>query len=123
MKRSTLIWILISFISVVGAALLHVALRLDVIRLGYAIGTETEARHRLAEEGRRLRLEKSLLRNPERIERLARDKLGMHRPDPTRIRVVRWDGVDWLPLRAQREPSSGELDWLPLRAQREPSSG
>jgi cell division protein FtsL len=81
--------LILMFVSVVGAALAHVTLRLGAIRLGYAISVETRERQRLEEEDRRLRLERSLLRSPARIERLAREKLGMTRPDPAQIRVVR----------------------------------
>ena len=42
---------------------------------------------RLEEENRRLRLERSMLRHPDRIERYAQH-LGMIRPDPRQIRVV-----------------------------------
>jgi cell division protein FtsL len=48
-----------------------------------------QAQRELEEEARRLRLERSLLRSPDRVEKLAREKLGMIRPDPVRIRVVR----------------------------------
>jgi cell division protein FtsL len=43
----------------------------------------------LEEEARKLRLDLSVLRSPERVEKLAREKLGMVRPSPERIRVVR----------------------------------
>lgn len=88
-RRSTLIWILSLFVCGVGAALAHVSLRLGVIRTGYAIAEATRERQLLEEENRKLRLERSLLRSPERIERIAREKLGMTRPDPTQLRVVR----------------------------------
>jgi cell division protein FtsL len=90
-KRRSVAWLVVMFVSVVGAALAHVSLRLGVIRMGYAIGEETRDRRLLQEENRKLRLEKSLLRSPARIEDIAREKLGMARPDPTRVRVVRPD--------------------------------
>ncbi|MFH0902777.1 MAG: cell division protein FtsL, partial [Pseudomonadota bacterium] len=43
----------------------------------------------LEEEQRRLRLQLSLLRTPQSIERIARERLGMARPDQTAIRVLR----------------------------------
>lgn len=81
-----------AFLAAIGVGLAHVSLRLDAVKLGYALGESTRERRRLEEEKRRLLVEKSLLRTPERIERLARDKLGMTRPEPERIRVVRRSG-------------------------------
>ena len=76
------------FLALVGAALAHVSLRLAVIRLGYDIGERTQERRELEEERRRLSVELSMLRSPERIERLAKAKLGMRRPDAGEIRLA-----------------------------------
>ncbi len=87
--RGAVLLLVSMFASVVAAALAHVSLRLAVIRLGYSISERTRERQTLEDENRKLRIELSLLRNPERIERLARDKLGMARPEPGQIRVVK----------------------------------
>ena len=89
MRKTAVLFILGAFAIVVTAAALHVSLRYRVIRIGYAIGERLAEKRELEEEARKLRLELSLLRSPERVERLAREKLGMVRPDPERIRVVR----------------------------------
>lgn len=65
----------------------QVAHRREVVRLGYELSTATAELRRLDEEARRLRLEKSVLTNPARIEHLAVG-LGMVRPAPEQIRVV-----------------------------------
>jgi cell division protein FtsL len=78
-----------AFAVIMTAAVAQVALRYRVTRTGYAIGERMQEQRELEEEARRLRLERSLLRSPDRVERLAREKLGMVRPDPERIRVVR----------------------------------
>lgn len=88
-KRGSVVLVLLMFVSVVTAATAHVTLRLGVVRLGYAIGERTKERVRLEERQRKLRLEYSRLRDPARIEQLAREQLGMQRPDPSRIRVIR----------------------------------
>jgi cell division protein FtsL len=65
----------------------HVAGRQEVVRLGYELTEATaELRDRM-EENRRLRLEKSVLTSPERIERLARS-MGMVSPGPDQVRIV-----------------------------------
>jgi cell division protein FtsL len=83
------LWLAIMFTCVLCAALAHVSLRLGVIRMAYAISERTREKHELEEKQRQLQVELSLLRSPERIEKLAQDRLHMERPDPSRIRVVR----------------------------------
>ena len=66
----------------------HVARRQQVIQLGYQLARATQELADNQEENRRLRLEKSILTNPERIRRLA-ESLGMTQPGPEQIRVIR----------------------------------
>ncbi len=87
MKRTTALFMIGAFAVVVTAAVLQVSLRYRIVRTGYAIAAELSEQRALAEEGRKLRLELSLLRSPDRVEKLAREELGMVKPD--RIRVVR----------------------------------
>lgn len=89
MKKTVTLFILGGFVAVVTAATAHVSLRYRVIRAGYDLGERSQELRALEQQNRKLRLELSLLKNPERIERLARDKLGLVRPDPEHIRVVR----------------------------------
>jgi len=76
-------------LAVLGTALAlrHVGHRRQVVGLGYQLSTAATELRRLDEEARRLRLEKSVLTSPARIERLALG-LGMIRPTPEQIRVV-----------------------------------
>ena len=89
MKKMPVLFIVGAFAIVVCGAVAHVSLRYRAIRAGYDIGEKLQEKRELEEEGRKLRLELSLLRSPDRIERLAREKLGMVRPSPEKIRVVR----------------------------------
>jgi cell division protein FtsL len=68
-------------------ALLRVANRHEVVRLGYELTQETDRLHRLRETNRRLELERSTLVSPERIRSLATE-LGMVPVPPDQIRVV-----------------------------------
>ncbi|HKE17799.1 MAG TPA: cell division protein FtsL [Kofleriaceae bacterium] len=65
----------------------QVAHRREVVSLGYALSTDTAELRRLDEQARRLRLEKSVLTSPARIEHLAAG-LGMVRPAPEQVRIV-----------------------------------
>lgn len=88
-KRATVVVLIVSFVALVAAGLAHVGLRMKVVRLGYEISELSRERRVLDEEHRRLQLERSMLRDPARIERLAREKLGMRRPEPAQLRVAR----------------------------------
>ena len=79
--------LLIVAAAVIALGIAHVARRHDAIRLGYELSEQSADLRRLEQENRRLRLERSMLRHPDRIERHAQ-RLGMARPDPGRIRVV-----------------------------------
>ena len=70
-----------------GLGLRHVADRRERVRLGYELSAAPAELRRVSEENRRLRLEKSVLTDPDRIERLAAN-LGMVRPTTDQIRVV-----------------------------------
>jgi cell division protein FtsL len=89
MSKKALFLILGAFAVVLAGALAHVEARLRLIHVGYALGEKMQERRELEEEQRKLLLEEAVLRSPERVEKLARDKLGMVRPDAARIRVVR----------------------------------
>jgi|SoiMethySBSTD1v2_1073268.scaffolds.fasta_scaffold21618_3 cell division protein FtsL len=91
MKKTITLVILGVFAVIVTAATAHVSLRYKVIRAGYDLGERLDELRVLEEQNRQLRLELSLLRSPERIERLAREKLGLVHPEPGHIRVVRVD--------------------------------
>jgi len=88
MKKNVALFMIGTFAVVVTAAAAQVSLRYRVVRTGYAMGVRLAEQRALEEEARRLRLELSLLRSPERIEKVAHERLGMVKPEADRIRVV-----------------------------------
>jgi cell division protein FtsL len=66
----------------------HVSRRQEVIRLGYDLGRAMSDKRVQQEDNRRLRLERSVLTNPERIRKLAEAR-GMKQPSDGQVRVVR----------------------------------
>ncbi len=63
-----------------GVGILHVTSRVLVVDMGYRLSkAETEERT-LTRENDRLKLELATLKNPARLEKLAREKLGMSMP-------------------------------------------
>lgn len=79
---------LVLFAAMLAPALAHVARQRQIVEVGYDLGKAMGDLRRLEEEGRRLNLELSVLTAPARIERLA-GELGMVRPPPGSVRVVR----------------------------------
>jgi cell division protein FtsL len=88
-KRRTILVFALMGLSLTGAAIAHASLQLGRIRHGYVLGERTREFRRREEENRKLRLELSLLRSPARIEQIARNELGMRRPEPAEIRVIK----------------------------------
>ncbi len=61
------------------ASLLYVRSRFLMIELGYHVAEKRELQTKLEQEKRELTLELTTLQNPERVGRIARDKLGLDR--------------------------------------------
>ncbi|MGH7929044.1 MAG: cell division protein FtsL [Candidatus Binatia bacterium] len=69
-------------------ALMYVWLRLQVVNVGYALSTTTKLQQRLEQEQRELRLEHATLTSPERIEAMARRRLGLRPPERGQVIVL-----------------------------------
>ena len=67
------------------------------IQYGYRIEEAQKKKEQLAEMGRQLRLERALLRNPQRIDALARRDLGMVVPAPGQLVTLRADAPLTIP--------------------------
>lgn len=66
---------------VAGAGLLaYTWIHLQITEVGYRVERLEQRLHTLRQEERRLRLESTYLAHPERLERRARDELGMRPP-------------------------------------------
>lgn len=83
------------FITIVAALVIiavlstHLWIRLAVVNLSYEISTLNSQRSSLEDDNRRLRLELLTLKSPKRIERIARDELGLVYPSGKHILYVR----------------------------------
>jgi cell division protein FtsL len=82
------------FLTAASVAVLlgHVWVRLQVLSLGYQVSEETRIQRELAAAQKRLRTELDMLRAPARIDAIARGRLRMSPPDPSRIRLLRVSG-------------------------------
>ena len=80
--RGALICALIAALAVT-LCLVRVWARTEVVQVGYDLRDAGERQHELVVERDRLRRELAALKAPERVERLAREKLGMKEPTPS----------------------------------------
>ncbi len=69
-------------------ALLHVWLRLQVVHVGYVLSTTSKLQNQLEQENRELTLELATLTSPERLEEMARVRLGLMRPEKGQVVIL-----------------------------------
>jgi cell division protein FtsL len=87
-RRGVGVWAFLLGLCTVGA-LAHVAVRMHSIQIAYALGRERHTNTELAEQRRRLNIEIGMLKDPDRVIGIARERLGMGPPAPEN--VVRLD--------------------------------
>jgi len=66
----------------------HVWLRLQVVQMGYVLSTVSKLQSRLEQENRELKVEWATLTSPERLEALARARLGLLPPEKGQVVVL-----------------------------------
>jgi len=69
-------------------ALIHVWLRLQVVRMGYLLSTTTKLQSQLEQENRELKLELATLSSPKRLEEMARTRLGLKEPEKGQVVIL-----------------------------------
>lgn len=69
-------------------ALLHVWTRLQVIHMGYVLSTASKVQSYLEQENRELRLELATLTSPERLQQIAKNRLGLIEPDKDQVVIL-----------------------------------
>ncbi len=72
----------------VSLALAHVWLRLQVVHLGYVLSTTSKLQGQLEQENRELKLELATLTSPDRLEELARSRLGLREPEQGQVVIL-----------------------------------
>jgi cell division protein FtsL len=87
-------WVLLGGAAIVIPLLVYVWQRVDFIQLSYRVEALKMQEKEQRELNEQLRVERSLLLAPDRIERLARRQLGLTEPPPQDVRrVVLIDGT------------------------------
>ncbi len=72
----------------VGLALLHVWLRLQVVHLGYVLSTTSKLQSQLEQANRELKVELASLTAPDRLEEMARLRLGLLEPQKNQVVIL-----------------------------------
>jgi cell division protein FtsL len=72
----------------IGAVLVHVWLRLQVVQVGYVLSTTSKLQGRLEQENSELKLELATMVSPDRLEALARKRLGLVPPEKGQVIVL-----------------------------------
>jgi cell division protein FtsL len=75
-------------LGLVGVALLHVWLRLQVVHMGYVLSTTSKLQNQLEQESRELKVELATLTSPDRLEAMARKRLGLAPPEKGQVVVL-----------------------------------
>ena len=75
----------VAVLAATAAFVAHLALRFETVRLGYDVGAARRTQRQLIEQRRLLSIEAATLREPERVETIARGTLGMDVPPPERV--------------------------------------
>ncbi|MBI2359431.1 MAG: cell division protein FtsL [Deltaproteobacteria bacterium] len=86
--RGLLLPALVLGLCLVGLALLHVWLRLQVIHLGYVLSTTSKVQSQLEQENRELKLELATLTSADRLEEKARARLGLRQPENGQVVIL-----------------------------------
>ena len=86
-KRRRFVFALLAF-GLIGAVLVHVWLRLQVVRMGYVLSTTSKLQARLEQENRELKVELATMTSPDRLEAMARQRLGLVQPEKGQVVVL-----------------------------------
>jgi cell division protein FtsL len=87
-RRRCFVWTAFLTSALIGLVLVHVWLRLQVVNLGYALSTSSKLQNRLEHENRELKIELATMTSPDRLEALARRRLGLRPPEKGQVIVL-----------------------------------
>jgi cell division protein FtsL len=87
-RRRRFVIVGLAALALIGVVLIHVWLRLQVVQMGYVLSTLSKLQGRLEQENRELTVEVATLTSPERLEALARNRLGLVPPEKGQVVVL-----------------------------------
>lgn len=87
-RRRYFIALAVVSLVLICVALLNVWVRLQVVQTGYVLATTSKLYSRLEQEHRELRVEIATLTSPDRLEQMARKRLGLIPPEKGQVVVL-----------------------------------
>lgn len=87
-RRRRRLIVVTSALVLVGLVLVHVWLRLQVVHMGYALSSTARLQAQLEQEQRELKVELTSLSTPERLQAMARQRLGLAAPEKGQVIVL-----------------------------------
>ncbi|HYK90992.1 MAG TPA: cell division protein FtsL [Acidobacteriota bacterium] len=93
-KLSELLWIIFSLAMVAGVLLFYASIRSQITSMGYSVQQLRAQEDTLVSDQRKLILEEQTLKNPERIEKIARVDLGMTRLRTDQLLMPQYQDVE-----------------------------
>lgn len=87
-RGTTLAWVMVGGALLTLGALVFIWQRYQFLSLGFEVSALRERRAALSEQIKPLEVEAEYLSRPERIEALARERLGLQPPAPGQVIVV-----------------------------------
>jgi cell division protein FtsL len=88
-RSNLLILFILLMLFLIGSSLFYVWSRIQVIQLGYEISNALKEERAFTEENKKLRVQIATLKSYARIERVATEELGMAKPKPDQVIVIR----------------------------------
>jgi cell division protein FtsL len=85
-KYST--FIVVAF-ALMAVALLYVWSHIHMTELEYQVAREISIKEKLLDDQRKLKVEQATLKSPQRIEAIAKEKLGMTYPDSDQVIILK----------------------------------
>lgn len=87
-RRRGLFAVALLALGLIGLVWLHVWLRLQVVHVGYVLSTTSKLQNRLEQENRELKIELATMTSPDRLEALARRRLGLKQPEKGQVVIL-----------------------------------
>lgn len=78
-----------AFLVLLLTVLIYTWSHMHITELKYKIAREIKAKESLLEENNKLKVEVSMLKSPQRIESIARGRLGMNHPDKEQVIILK----------------------------------
>lgn len=69
---------------------IFVWIRICVLNTGYKISESIKTQEKYLQENRKLKIERASLASPSRIEKVAKNKLGMINPKNNQVVILKW---------------------------------